>query len=547
MNNLQSFIKKRYNLFKTHLQTDSFFSENWLKKDYYDSTTEYVEFIRQRILDTTRDFNNNRIFTRYNIDIKVDKDLFGIDAHIQLLGSRQLLITLSIDLLLWIELNTIKNVRRSEITKSGVPYNYEPLKGKSTKSKLSDFFLNTIKEYDILLPDENGFLAIEAFFRFDVNYDFWGLVSFYSICFLINHELAHFLCGHTGFYLKQGGKEESEKFIERLGFVQPNYEAVKRPLKWSSELMADTYAIFRLAHQIMIDVDEDFYVVPEENMKDLDLTLEKLIAAPITGMCTLNQLNYEDENLFKSVYPPIQVRTLNLYLSIYFIWNPRFHQWYDARRNLISEWYKKRFPINKYFIYDRILYRNFIFKSWSGNTNKLYLPVETKIDQITFIGTMDGWRSGYTVTKDVLRKSNLTDLIYEYCKCQSTLCLSMNFMFSKHLKKEWFPEIDYEKNSHLIDEDWMILFGATMSEFDIPIETLRNKIFRMMKAAPLINDPAYKIMDDWMSNINLNHADQDLSVIFNENILANAIKDSSVLQSIQSPPFNSWLTSTLKK
>jgi hypothetical protein len=71
------------------------------------------------------------------------------------------------------------------------------------------------------------------------------------------------------------------------------------------------------------------------------------------------------------------------------------------------------------------------------------------------------------------------------------LCTEINFGFSQHLARDWMTgKTGNEISDDLIRDDVMELLGPNSKK---TIETLMSM--------SLTNDPAYKILDDWMSNI----------------------------------------------
>lgn len=522
--------ESRFELLKNHFREKNLFNKEWLKGEYLTSSQKFVDYCKEQIIKNVKDWDGKIIFSRFNISVEIDEDLWGIDAKIKLKGKRQLLITLSIDLILWIELLSINNTPTNRMKKAGVQYEFENLPANPLTSIYSNFFKGLIIDYEIKSLNQNEQSSIYYFFTKDSDYNYWGYTSYYSLLWIIYHEFAHFLCGHSGFYLEQIGENEYSEFDEKMVQVLPEFDEVKQLLKWSSEISADTYATFRLAFHVSQEYENGTIKLSDDRSSKTNEVIDILLNSPITALSVLDLLNLEEvedyyiENAF---YPPLKIRIFNLYIALKFIWFPSFHQNWDARRNLLSELYNKNFPIDEYQLYHKLIFRNLAFQDENAMRKGLFLPVNNYYDLAAFIGTIYGWRYGYTIPDEYLLQSNFRQIILTYCSTMRSLCVSLNLKFSKHLKTEWFPNINYYENEHHLDSKFIESFASSMT--DLTFDICKDLLIKQMNARGLINDPVYKVFDDWMSNICEVHYKKPFDVIFDTYCYAKAYKVIKIL------------------
>lgn len=133
-----------------------------------------------------------------------------------------------------------------------------------------------------------------------------------------------------------------------------------------------------------------------------------------------------------------------------------------------------------------------IFETIKGYLNAMNLiPFpETGWDNASpqWCGSLIGSRTGVALT---VEESPITDHLLQWMYAMKLLCTEINFGFSQYLARNWMTgETRSEIPDDIIRDDIQELLGPNAKK---TIETLMSM--------SLTNDPAYKILDDWMSNI----------------------------------------------
>lgn len=488
-------FEKKYHLLRDELQKETYdrFSQKWLLDEYYKLNTELFQISKDEIINTVRDYDGLKFLTHEKIIFLINPNLSGLDASIKELTENSVQISVSPDLFLYIDLSS--------------PYSYflyDNVGDMDSRIELQDenalwfescTFLKTIhNQHDILSFSENSQKLTYSFFSSSSEdmYRKWSMVSYYSFIWILYHELGHFLCGHTGFF--KAGIEKEYKFEELYG-VKKGY-LFDISTKWTSELMADCYADFRFSYHLLI-TNKHFLPPSADNFLSL-LTL-----IPISVFNLYSLFISKDDASKLTEYPSVEARVFNHFCSIYFVWFPCYHQYWDARINKIGIGFKTKYPIEKadllsYFIH--LVFVNNYIGDGRLRITPFWFPLNDVLDIQIFSGTILGMHLALIhehleYSENFILKQTLK--FYQFFMID--LCTKINMYFGANLKKNWFPEVNYEIIDKDIDNNW--LEGLARAMPDMKKQDLKEMIIKRMSLMPLINDPAYKVLDDWMSAI----------------------------------------------
>ncbi len=163
--------------------------------------------------------------------------------------------------------------------------------------------------------------CLQAFARdIDVNSEAEAPIYEWRFCWLVFHEIAHWLYGHIRYYQQQGwigepGLCEAVSFSGNglgSGNTDPHSTSKTHPLAHAAELQADAFAtieLFNLINQLPVDEDD------EDEQHPLELDIQFCYFCIVTTICSF----YQDSGQAKGgpFHPSWNVRCLNILLTLF--------------------------------------------------------------------------------------------------------------------------------------------------------------------------------------------------------------------------------------
>jgi hypothetical protein len=296
---------------------------------------------------------------------------------------------------------------------------------------------------------------------------FKGLLAKLSVFY---HELAHFLSGH--------GRTRMDDRAFAYNEHPTKLSSGEDPLTtWGAEIMADTYACLRLY---------TFYDQPARSILGACRKLDRvympvflLAEALLAPLILVNAIEATGKGSFPQ-HPDVYLRVVNIFSALYFGMEPIPNQNFDIRKTELSG---TSYYSSPHTTCDQHLLLATLTCLRSASALRLPLapdPAALARDVIVSAKTLRfGQPSPEGVTDfsvDALILSGLW----------RRLSMGENFSFAHSFLPGWFQEFPD------LSEDEI---------HDTKEEIVRSAALGFARRLPLIRDPIYKIIDDWMSSI----------------------------------------------
>jgi hypothetical protein len=198
----------------------------------------------------------------------------------------------------------------------------------------------------------------------------------------------------------------------------------------------------------------------------------------------------QNSSILEASYPSDWCRVFGVFASVVFIVLPLPNTALDPRKNPIEQFWQdhllSRADWKMFLIHMLDLFEG--MGSYLNTMNLISFPQSEWNYVIEHLcGSLIGSRTGVVVSEENPIHADLLQWMY----AMKLLCTRINAEFSWYLARSWLTG----KGEHTITEDEIRgdlkeLFGKNL-----------KKIVKTLDSMKFTNDPAYKILDDWMSNI----------------------------------------------
>lgn len=354
----------------------------------------------------------------------------------------------------------------------------------------------------------------------------WATCTNYALYWLLSHELAHYACGHLGYMVHQrrdsGYYPVAQLFDARLNHEKyiNDTELNDAIVMWCAELMADSYATIQLMMHLTADIRQTRdYEKFSDNDRANDLRKTCVLAH---RFCFVPSLIVHSERMLGSrtgrnkygTHPKPLTRLFNIASTIDFFMRPIANTGFDMRANPAFDYVHidKGPPPGSHRFHQcsaNIHVGHWYFTSWAysvfeisrvraaaGNTK-----VEPFSPQQAYEHTRV-WMQNVFIARLGIAQIDCSDFedaeyneaIVLWARIMRLLCTNVNGRFSWHAPRNWTAEIGLNQGLKMHPEH-KIALGIKTSEQEQKLLDAQNK------SGNYVNDPTYKILDDWMSNI----------------------------------------------
>lgn len=447
-------------------ESNNFFSRSFIEKDYQSCIRSLVADLKEYVLINATDLDGNNFIKEKELVIELETNYGEANARVKVEDGK-VKITLTIGLFVLIDLMYASMwVHASEITgeTSGEEQAFER---KMSADLVSFIATNVYPGMPVIVKRRLDYFFSSAESRV---YSNWAIGTALSALFIIGHELGHYFCGHLNYISKDGKHSQFTDRISELLFdkYKDGLQLVEKyKIKWSMELMADTYGINFLYMVLINEVETGFF----KSTKSRDIVSYMANAALIPQVAFLMNLDLEN-NFYESVtsyYPSVVTRIFNSLATILFALFPIPNEM-DSRQtpllDLDTEYFAMSqnpevFIFSLLEVFDSI---NSFCAAW--NYYKLYDRLDTNY-QKQFIDSIIGSRLGMTATAFKAGESNIALSLAQWQLSIEELSNDYIFRFSNNLHAD----------------DRLFRYG------------------QLLKIVRSSNDPAMKILNDWMVQV----------------------------------------------
>lgn len=467
----------------------SFLNEEFVKTTYRNHVLKILDQIRCLFIENYTDFSGHSLITDGELALSLDDDVVTANAYVVPRDQDGVEITLTLGMVILIDL--LSTARWMHVT--------EVFPGKALPTP--DFDAACSNNLAVILKSnlsqgvtERCKVRWAGFFTgADKSMQAeWERTTSLSLLWVLSHEVGHFLCGHVGYYKQRHGvlglseksvRTELEAMLGTKDSV-PLTDLSSSITKWACELMADTYATIRVAWIVCQEVKE----------KKLDLSISELLglistSSTLPGIAFLLERKLSGEaqiDFFKEFYPSEWCRIFNAFATLVFIVLPLENAYIDVRKNPLESFWQERlltgwqmFLVGMLDTFEGL--KHFL---WVFNLTPFALEENDQISE-NICGSMLSARNGLVIlqTASLETPTAVTPYLAQWAVTMKALCTETNLYFAAHLKKSWLTRGGEEVSAEMVRED------------------VKEYADVLLKIGGLANDPAYKILDDWMSQI----------------------------------------------
>lgn len=496
LNDAFALAGKRYDLLCANYLDASansrdFFGETFIHALYKKGLLDWLNSIRSIFRNNYVDFAQRPLINEGDLKVYLDDDIATANAWVLPSKPSGLEITTTLGLLIILDmLCAARWVHIAEVIPD------QPLPQPAFESVCSKTLTATLQNHLRNGLSEVARIRLADFFSnpTEEKRQDWAKLTTLTTLWVLSHEVGHYLCGHLGHNEHKSGVIG---LSERMSANSPgrnqegstnatHYEVVTI---WARELMADAYATIRLSLMVCDEVKRKQW---QGSISDvLDSITTASILPGLTFLLGRRIGDEKDSKLLEAPYPSEWCRIFGVFASMIFIVVPLPNTAFDPRKNPIEEFWQDH-------LLSRVDWQMFLvrmletFETLRGYLNAMNLmPIrETGWENVSphWCGSLIGSRTGVVV---VLEKSPISAHLLQWMYAMKMLCTRINFDFSNYLARDWMTgKAEMEITDDLIREDVRELLGPKMKD-----------TIKKLMSMNLTNDPAYKILDDWMSNI----------------------------------------------
>ncbi len=471
---LLSETEKRFQLIRKDLinsstKDDDFLSEAFIRNKYIKSIKNSLILYGSLLTHKYVGFNGKSIIDLNKVTIVLDEK--NLTPHAEVIGinrkKNQLFIEISIGFFIILDI-----FLGADVPCLNEFFPDEKIKHPDFYSLSSTYFKNIIdKNFPNGISDlvkkriSNHIFNSEEYVQSLINYR-----SVMTILWVVTHEYGHHVCGHETYYKSR----ITNNMLQSLGIGENELEDFLSPKKrnyghylrrWGAELMVDSYATFRL---IWFGSQE----IANGNWKLTSTEFKNLICAASTlpSIYALIREKNVDTKTAKEIlfanYPPNITRVFNIVASInysLFFFHNKAHA--EAKNSIEAEFYSNRITLGYQLLeffestINSINDFGVIFKFQKSNSYKAH-----------FLGSLQASREGL-----------VTSLMYGLGSY-----ISLDFSTNLGLWMQTMKQLSVNYNS-----DFALFLNKRLFDSSIKDDSLHDGI----------NDPAYYVINNWMSNI----------------------------------------------
>lgn len=493
LNDAFALANTRYDLLCSDYQNsepDSFLTTNFIRTKYKENVLVWLALIRRMFTQNYVDFAGRPLIDDADVVVYLDEDITTPNAWIVQTKTGGVEITTTLGLLLTLDL--LCAARWGHVSEL---FPDQPLPGKSFDSVCSETLAAMLRENLRNGLSNVAKIRLAEFFSnptAEQRQD-WARITTLTMIWVLSHEVGHFLCGHVGY---NEAKTGLVGLSERVSANAPGPgEAVLRDVSlaevqtiWARELMADAYATIRLSLIVSEDVKAGSWA---GSLWDVVSSISTASVLPGLAFLLGQQANEKQSaSIFRSRYPTEWCRIFGALASVVFVVLPLPNTAVDPRKNPLEQFWQTHLLSKtdwQWFVI-RVLEIFETIKSYLNAMDLVPFP-RAESENVTehMCGSLVGARTGLVVLEESPMRVHLLQWMY----AMKLLCTEINFNFSHYLARHWLTgKAPREINEDEIRDDLKEVFGPNMKE-----------MVQNLMSANLTNDPAYKILDDWMSNI----------------------------------------------
>ena len=481
--------KDRHTLLIAHYNKSASNSRRFLTRSFVDTDyTPHAETLllclRDVFCQRYTDFYDESLITEANVTFALDKTIDSSDARVEITGPANIKVTVTLGLIIFFDI-----LLASRLVYVGELDPSVPTPEPAFKSICSVTLLRLLRSHSLpTIPTVLDSRLANFFLRpSDFACDYWIKGTTLALLWVLSHEVGHFLCGHVGYYREECGLGVSERYDETM--VQKGGTNLGGVLRQSSELMADIYATIRISLILCEETKAKHW--PETLTETLAAIMTAGVMPVVTFLLGRERKERVPEDILNDAYPSEWCRIFNVFATTAFIADPMLNtEFFDFRKNPLQEAWRQLFRMpNWRFLFVEIL---------DGFDSLCHMLAEMKVfprmvapdieARERFAGSLEGARYGVTAFSP---KASTPDEMYllQWMYVMKDLCTNLNLRFAAYLSDAWKTgERGRQWDNESIREDLKQMFGL-------------DDLTTAPWATHLTSDPAYKIMDDWMSNI----------------------------------------------
>lgn len=346
----------------------------------------------------------------------------------------------------------------------------------------------------------------------------WAVAASYSLYWLLSHEVGHYACGHIG-YLQYRDTLEYDApvagyFSESLNHARfiEDVELNDAMILWCAEFMADSYATIRLLLEVTHDdrASGEFKAYPTQ-LRAFGLAST---ATRVLSYCFVPAMVMHGERISGTssafnkygTHPSTLSRLFNISATVDYFMRPVGNTANDLRENPAREYVT---PTK-----DREACWSMLFQSyWKSHKSVLHFlemcyyadssdgsniePTDSSTMQLTTL-----WMSNVFIARQGITELNLNNVgssqiknaFARWANSLRLLSTNVNLRFSHYIPKNWIGPSGLTQGLRINPEHAEALDVRTEKQ-------AKSLLDAQNKLGHFVSDPAYKILDDWMSNI----------------------------------------------
>lgn len=415
--------------------------------------------------------------------------------------------------------------------------------------------VSSIKESYRLIQSQNS-EAIEA----------WAKNTSLSLYWVLSHELGHYACGHVGYdvYTRSQNDPTFPKIQElvdqemakdkRLAHI----EIDKGLISWCAELQADSYATIQLLMHLTSSKRESglYHAYNDiDRANDLGAVCRRAHLYSFVPSLVVHSgrlFGRESRELSSSTHPKALTRQFNIAATIDFFMRPISNAALDVRASLAFEYVNidKGPPPgrNRFFqCLMKVYEAHWKTSSWTHGVfeiakfravKSVTSPPEAKFRMA--MKHTKSWMQNVFIARQGITRWDCDDFesneynsaIDDWSLIFRVLCTNVNGRFSWFMPKNWTSKPG-ENQGMRMHPEYRTALGISNMTQEIEMLELRNR------SGKYVNDPTYKILDDWMSNVQ--HCAQQMT---DEELAPYVAQELSIAGSVDS---DIWKATTMAK